>query len=538
VEFRRLADEIADFLLEESPVGSTFMGVHDRDDQLDDLDRDRVEANFAKRKEFIRRLDAVERSSLGLQDRIDLTVARQKFEAQVATFEQFEFLSLEPIVYPSVAVQGLYALFCRNPEPDETTLSCAASRLRQFGRLLEQGKKNLTRPPRIFTQMAIEFVKGSRSFLSKSIPQIAQTAPGKAEELLAANRAAQAALDDFEAFLEKELLARSDGTFVIGRDLFEFKLRKEHFLDYDVETLLEMGRETLAKTKEELARLAQKIDATAQWQDVIEKIKSEHPGPEELKQAYERSMRQARQFVEDKGLVEVPKEEKLLVVDTPEFARFYIPYAAYSSPGPFEKQQLGLFFVTPVDPKLPSDQQEKILRDHPSANIRIIALHEAYPGHHLQLVKANLYPSRLRHFFHNTVFVEGWALYCEEMMRQMGFLADPKTWLLQLKAQMWRAARVILDASLHTAKVSFDEAVEFLMREAMLQRHNAVAEVKRYTMSPTQPMSYLLGKDEIKRLKSKVEAKQGARFNLAGFHNQLLSFGSLPTKLIAECMLQ
>ena len=270
----------------------------------------------------------------------------------------------------------------------------------------------------------------------------------------------------------------------------------------------------------------------------MEDIKSEHPGADELKATYQHYMQKAKEFVIDRGLVDIPAGEELRVVDTLEPWRPLIPYAAYSMPGPFEKEQIGLFWVTPVDKSLPADAQDRILGDHSIPNIKVVALHEAYPGHHLQLVCANKWPGRLRHFFHNTVFVEGWALYCEEMMRQQGFLADPKSYVLQLKAQLWRACRVIIDASLHTGQMSVEEGIQLLMDEALLARPNATAEVRRYTTSPTQPLSYLLGKAEIKKLKAKVESRLGADFNLREFHNRLISFASLPTKFIAQLMLQ
>jgi len=537
-DFKVLSERIVDFIIESHPTGATQMGLHDKDGELDDMSRQAIEDKIERLREFSRELYRIDRSALSLNQRIDLEVAKADFDLTVIMHEQLDHLSLKPSIYPGLAVFGIHSLFSRTPEPDAERIAAAASRLRQFRRVLDQGKENLKRPPQIFTQITLDQVKGSCDFLADSIPKIATAAAQGGEELLAANDEAISALNDYRSFLEQDLLPRSDGEFAVGRELFELKLKMDHFLDVDVDALLEMGREMLEKTKEELKTAAAEVDASKSWQEVVEDIKSEHPEAGELKATYQRYMREARDFVINKGLVDVPTGEELRVVDTPEPWRPLIPYAAYSMPGPFEKEQVGLFYVTPVDEALPADTQERILRDHSIPNIKVVALHEAYPGHHLQLVCANKWPERLRHFFHNTVFVEGWALYCEEMMRQQGFLADPKSYVLQLKAQLWRACRVVIDASLHTGQMSVEQGIQLLMGEALLAEPNATAEVRRYTTSPTQPLSYLLGKAEIKKLKTKVEAKQGPDFNLREFHNRLISFASLPTKFIAQLMLQ
>ena len=537
-EFKKLSERIADFIIESHPVGATQMGLHDWDGELDDMSRQAVEDKIDRLRGFVRELDRIDQSALSLDERVDLEVTSADFELSVIMHERLDSLSIKPTIYPGLAVFGVHSLFSRSPEPDAKRIGAAALRLRQFRRLLEQGKENLKRPPRIFTEITLDQVKGSCDFLANSIPKIAGAAPEGAEELLAANDEAILALKDYRSFLEQDLLPRSDGQFAIGRELFELKLKMDHFLDIDVDTLLEIGREALEKTKAELKTAAAAIDDSKSWQDVVEDIKSEHPAASELKATYQRHMQEAKEFVIDKGLVDIPAGEELRVVDTPEPWRPLIPYAAYSMPGPFEKEQIGLFYVTPVDQNLPTDAQEKVLRDHSIPNIKVVALHEGYPGHHLQLICANRWPDRLRHFFHNTVFVEGWALYCEEMMRERGFLADPKSLVLQLKAQLWRACRVIIDASLHTGQMSVEEGIHFLMDEALLAEPNATAEVRRYTTSPTQPLSYLIGKAEIMRLKARVESKLGSEFNLRQFHNRLISFASLPTKFIAELMLQ
>ena len=194
--------------------------------------------------------------------------------------------------------------------------------------------------------------------------------------------------------------------------------------------------------------------------------------------------------------------------------------------------------MTPVNEKLPLKQQEEQLQGHDTYGIVLTALHEAYPGHHLQLVYSNRVKSKVRRQYGTSLFAEGWALDCEELMYEQGFYTKPETRLLQLKDQLWRACRVVIDVSIHTHKMSFNQAVDKLVKVAKLEKTNAIAEVKRYTYTPTQPMTYIMGKIEILKLRSDYRKLKGKAFNLKKFHNQLLSYGTIPVQMVREQMLE
>jgi uncharacterized protein (DUF885 family) len=210
------------------------------------------------------------------------------------------------------------------------------------------------------------------------------------------------------------------------------------------------------------------------------------------------------------------------------------PYAAYLQPAPFDADQTGYFFVTPVDTSRRKDEQAQQLEGHCYASLALTAVHEGYPGHHLQLCHANLAGSRLRQLADSPVFAEGWALYCEELMHSQGYYLDATTRLFQLKDLLWRACRVVIDVGLHTGKMTFMQAVDYLVEQAMLERVNALIEVKRYTMTPTQPMSYLVGKLQIEALRDEARKQAGASFDLAAFHTRLLKSGTIPLALVRE----
>ena len=301
--------------------------------------------------------------------------------------------------------------------------------------------------------------------------------------------------------------------------------------------LLEIGQEAIEEARRELAAVAERIEPGTDWETLVTRFKATHPAPDGLIAAYQTEMQKARNFVEFHRMMTLPTDESLRVVSTPVWARPLLPYAAYMPPAPFEVRQAGEFWVTPLPDNATPEQQEALLQGHCTYTIPTIALHEAYPGHHLQISRANQTPSRFRrHFAHSNLFIEGWALYCEELMWEHGFLSDPRIRLMQLKARLWRACRVVLDVQMHTRGMSLADAAQFLQEVAKLEEVHAQAEVRRYALSPTQPMTYVMGYRALMALRDESMRRLGTRFLARRFHDQLLNEGSLPPTLLREAL--
>jgi uncharacterized protein (DUF885 family) len=246
----------------------------------------------------------------------------------------------------------------------------------------------------------------------------------------------------------------------------------------------------------------------------------------------------SRQFVLDKEIATIPDGESLRVIEMPHHIRSVCPYCAYMPPGIFEKQQDGLFLVTPVEDDDSAERREQKLKGHFRHMIPVTALHEGYPGHHLQFVWANTretVPRRLGSFL-ATMFIEGWAFYCEELLEELGFISGPMQRLVRLNGQLWRAARIILDVSIHTRGMSVVRAVDYLVRQCGHEPVGALAEIRRYSQTPTYPQSYLMGKLHILDL---VEQYRRANPDLSmkQMHDTLLGCGSLPVSLMKKRLL-
>jgi uncharacterized protein (DUF885 family) len=242
-------------------------------------------------------------------------------------------------------------------------------------------------------------------------------------------------------------------------------------------------------------------------------------------------MARARDFVAERGLAPRP-DAPLDVFPTPAFMRPLVPFAAYDSPGAFSTDRMGRFYVTMPDEALPAEQRERVLREHCRYELAATALHEGYPGHHLHLVHARAHPSHTRKHVWTPLTVEGWALYCEDMMAEEGFYAGDEERLFQRVHLLWRAVRVLLDVGLHTRGMTFAQAVDMLAERVHVERSVAEAEVRRYCAWPAYQLCYAVGRRELLRLRSDFRARAGGAYTLRGFHESVLRYGGLPITLM------
>jgi uncharacterized protein (DUF885 family) len=239
-------------------------------------------------------------------------------------------------------------------------------------------------------------------------------------------------------------------------------------------------------------------------------------------------MEAARDFVKEKKLVSFPPKEELHVVHTPEFRRHEIPFAAYLSPSPKDPDQVGYYYVTPVT-------DDDLLREHNWVGLENTSVHESYPGHHLQFSVANSIPAAStlpRLMNESSVFYEGWALYCEQLMQEQGFLKSKEHRFVMLKDRLWRALRIIIDVKTQTGGMSYDEAANLMVRELHFPREQACGDLNWYSQSPSGPMGYALGWSIINRLRDQEQKRLGGKFGLLEFHDKLLSAGSISLPLV------
>jgi uncharacterized protein (DUF885 family) len=536
--FYQQAEAWLERLLELNPVAATQLGDHRWDDRLSDTSLVAIESQNQEIRTALAGFEAMDAAGFRLAARIDHTLLVQILKSFVRQHEKIQGHRRNPSGYLDEALGGVFVLIIKEFAPLSQRLASALGRVREIPRVLADAQKNLDPEsvPPVWAQTTIEQANQAVGLFAGLLPALAaEISPDLQQGLAAAGQEAAQAVRAYVHFLEDEVVPRAEGDFAVGRDLFDELLREEHIVDYDANQLLETGWEQLRQTRAEMEAVAHEIDPDRTVQEVLEEAKADHPSADGVLDAYREAMDAARTFVIDHNIVTIPEGESLRIIETPDYLRPIIPYAAYMQPGILEEEQKGIFVVTPVDTDSPPEAQEQKLKGHNWAKLPVVALHEAYPGHHLQLVWANLQetiPRRMGSFL-ATLFIEGWAFYCEEMMEQVGYISAPIQRLGRLADQLWRAARIILDVSLHTKGMTIDEAVDFLVNESQLEPDNALAEVRRYTQTPTQPQSYLMGKLQIVKL---IEEYRQAHpdATLRQVHDSILGCGSLPPKLMRQ----
>jgi len=337
------------------------------------------------------------------------------------------------------------------------------------------------------------------------------------------------AMEEFEKFLLKDIQPLAKGYFACGETHFNTLLNNGHCLDVEIQQLYQFGENLFKQTQAELEALCKQLPGSDKVEEQLDKIRQQHPQikDDQLMNAYRRRMKSAYDFVVEKTLVSLPQIQSLKVLETPVFLRHEIPFAAYEEPSKQDAEQKGYYYVTPV-------RSEGHLLEHNWTSIDLTCVHEAFPGHHLQFVTANQNSnnSLTRLLNPSATFYEGWALYCEELMQEQGFLNQPEHHFMMLRDRLWRALRVMLDVELHTKNVTIDDAAQRMCNALGFSIDQAKADLSWYSQSPTIPMSYATGWALIKALREEESKK--ADFNLKNFHDRLLSVGSCALPLVIK----
>lgn len=521
-----------------SPVTATIDGVAGHDHELDSFAPRTLEAQLAETAGLARLLAELPDDALTADERLDRAQVLGTLEADLHDWHHVRTWTWNPAIYPETAIYACYLLAVRESRPLEERMRALAARLSEIPRLLAEGLANLDGPARVLSENAIETCAGARELFGTTLPAVAAaTAPAIRDRVAAGSADATAALDAYAARLREQLDAGGAvRNAAIGEAAFTLRFEKAHGLAITTDALLELAARVRRETEERLRQVAARIDPHRSWRELWREIGSDHPPAEAVLDAYRGEVARVRRFVAERGLVAIADED-LAVVATPEFERPLIPIAAYLPPAPLEPAGRGLFYVTPLPDGLEGEAREAWLAHHAWPNITQLVVHEAFPGHHLQLARAKRCGSRARALYGTPLLCEGWALYCEQLMVEEGLSEDPRVELTQLRDALFRTWRVDVDVRLHRGEWTVEESTERLVDAVGLDPATARAEVRRYAAWPTQASTYLVGRELLLDLRARVRERAGAGFELARFHDHLLSFGSLSPALTRRALL-
>ena len=532
-KFDGFIEQTFEELMKREPDLATALGVH----KYDELMPRGTKKAFLEELKWLRtvllRLKKFDPKKLSIEKKIDRTMAIRAIEYIIYRDYETGLLTSYPYSLDRIGM-ALYLVFTREFAPFEKRIEILSKRMLNSVTFLEESKELLTTPKKLWLDIGIETCERFPEYLMY-IPTVAdqmKISESVYDKLLTSCEILDEAIIDYKNFLE-ELKKNASNDYVVGEKIFRTLLKKRGFRETP-EQLLKLGRKYLVKEKKELATLAKQIDKNSSVEEIRTRIKKNHPtSSADVLREYQNWMKKTREFVISKKFATIPENEKLEIMETPEYTRNVVPFAAYIPPGKFDSLQNGIFWVTPPE-------QESQFEEHNYASIMNTAIHEGYPGHHLQHVYTNKMISLPRYLggILSTEYIEGWAHYCEDAVREIGFPDTLESRFTHKLDMIWRAVRVIIDVKLSCGKMSFDEAVNFLVNETGMTKESAIAEVKRYTYNPGYQLSYLYGKDMFIKLRKEAQKVAGKKFDIRKFHDAILRIGPVSPDILQKAVLK
>jgi uncharacterized protein (DUF885 family) len=532
-------DEYLAYLHEVQPTSATFDGVHLHDDLLEDLGRRAIDAQVRDLGALARRLAAIDPARLTDTERLERPAIEANIRSRLFELEQVRTWERSPQHYADIISTSLAGQALFEYAPLEQRARRIVSKLRQVPRLIQAAKENIKDPAGIFVKVGLESMRGTQRFIDEDLPRAFSRLDDLhiLGDLADASVEASAALGTYIEYLEKDLAPRSKGSFRLGRERFEEKLRLDEGLTIDADTLLSIAMRELHATQEEFRRVASRMnggDPRAAW----ERAKADHPPAGQLVSVAQQQLGELAEFITSNKIVTIPQGAPVDVAATPKFYRW--TFASMWTPGPFESRPIrATYYITDVDPSWPAERQAEHLRDFNYGNLWSISIHEVFPGHFLHYQHLRQIESKLRKsiLFSSTALVEGWAHYCEQMMLDEGFRKnEPGVRLGQIAEALIRLARFIVGIRLHCEDLSVEQGVRFFREEAFLEEASARREAERGTFDPSYVL-YSAGKLMIMKLREDYKAKVGSGYSLRRFHDELLGNGTVPLWLHRALML-
>jgi uncharacterized protein (DUF885 family) len=523
-----------------NPSAGTAAGFHQYDSQLEDFSSAAIQQQTATLHQYEQEVSRFPAARLTPEQSADRDLVLGTIRSWLLDLESTRIWEKNPDHYSSTATNAVFVIMARTFAPPEERLRSVIARERQMLKMFAAARANLKNPPRIYTEVAIEQMPGIVGFFQKDVPSAftAVKDPALLNQFHQANAAVIGELQAYEKFLKTDLLPRSNGDFRIGADNFRKKLQYDEMVDIPLDRLLEIGFANLRQNQQALRETAKKIDPNQTAQQILTEAGKDHPAPDGLLQTFRDTLGGIRDYVVQHDIVTIPSPTPPIVEETPPFMRA-LTFASMDTPGPYEKVAKEAFFNVTLPEKSWSPREiEEHMEGYNRGTIASTAIHEVYPGHYVQFLWMQNAPSKVRKLLGANSNAEGWAHYCEQMMIDEGYgNGDLKLRLGQLQDALLRNARFIVGIEMHTGQMTFEQGIDFFVKEGMQTRTNGERETKRGTSDPTY-LYYTLGKLEILKLRADYRKMRGASFTLQDFHDNFMRQGWPPIKIVRRAMLK
>ena len=541
--FEAFAGRYVQELLDRDPETATRLGEHRNDSRLNDYSSQGIERDLAAAKAALAELVQIDAKKLSAEDAVDYRTLQNRLESQVYELQTLRGWQWNPLQYN---VGGaVYALISREFAPPEQRLRSVIGRLKGIPAVVAAAKANLKAPPKVHTETAIQQNKGTAKLVKEQLEPLVKQAPALEKEFRAAQATALAALADYQQWLEKDLLPRSNGEFRLGDEKFRKKLRFALDSDLSPEEILRRAEADLKSTRAAMYRSAVQIwpklfpdkpapmDQATAIKAVLDAAATKHPTNDTVLARATKSLADTTAFVREKGFVTV-LEEPLEVVATPEFQRG-VAVASCSPAGPLETNKKTFYYISPTPEDWTPQRVESFFREYNDSMLEEVTIHEAMPGHYLQLAHANRFhaPTLVRGVVASGTFIEGWATYAEQLMADAGY-GGTEVRMQQLKMRLRMILNAIIDQKIHTGGMSEKEAIARMMNDGFQEEGEAVGKWKRAQLTSTQLSTYYVGNAEMNDIRAAWEKNHGKYPGLRALHDAMLSFGNAAPKYIRE----
>lgn len=545
--FEQLAHTCIETYLSTNPESATALGDHRFDDRLTDYSADARHAQIAALRRELDDLAKIATGELTGPNRIDYQILRVNLQAQLFDLTEERSYAWNPLSYNASLGDAIYAFVARDFAPAEERLRHAAKRLAAIPRVLDQIRGNLKNPPRIHTETAIRQTAGAIDLVQTGLEPLLVQAPALRAELAPAQAAAIAALTRYKAWLENDMLPHANGSFRLGPEKFREKLRLTLDSDLSPETILARAEREIVRTTEAMyatarplyqkyfpqATAAELADRPRVIRAVLDRLADQHADDATVVARAKAITDEATAFVRAHELITLP-DTPLQVIELPEFQRG-VAIAYCDPPGALEPNGKTFFKVSPTPADWTPERKRSFYREYNDYMLRDLTVHEAMPGHYVQLAHGNQFraPTLVRAIWWSGSFVEGWAVYAERMMAEAGY-GGPEVRMQQLKMRLRAIINAILDQKIQGGNMTEQEALDLMMKRGFQEEGEAVGKWRRACQSSTQLSTYFVGTIEHDDMRAAAEKKWGPAFNLKKYHDTVLSFGSPPVKYVRQ----
>ena len=557
VAFDAVSRRYLEDMLALTPVKATELGEHRYDDKLDDVSVSGRAARVALARELLQSLGGIDRALLSRAHQVDAHILTRQLEYQIWRAEELAEWRWDPLLYVGIAGDSIYLPLAREFAPLPDRMRSVGARLAELPRFLSQVRESLepARVPKIHAETAVKQNSGVLALIDELVvPQLGALPEADQAQLKSVIAKARAAVSQHQIWLEKRLLPEAAGDFRLGAALYDAKLGFALDSPLTRQEIHQRAQAELARTRAAMYTVARTVlmgspgapplpaspDPDSQQTAIaaaLELAYEDRPARAEVFDAARRTYDAALSFVRDQDLISLT-DEPLEIVPMPEFRRG-VSLAYCDAPGPLDRGQKTFYAVSPMPEDWTAAQVDSFLREYNTRSIHNLTIHEAMPGHYLQLAHANRYPSLLRAVLQSNPFIEGWAVYGERLMAEQGYLnGDPLMHLIQLKWYLRAIGNAILDQAVHVDGIEREAAMQLMTHDTFQEEREAAGKWIRAQLSSAQLPTYFVGAQEHLALREEARKRWGKSFTLKRYHDTVLSFGSPPVRYARALMFE